>query len=41
MKSSLTNLTVVLADKGKILSQAETCAIKGGTGEDLRNPFKG
>jgi hypothetical protein len=38
MKSSLTNLTVVLTGKGKTLTQAETCAIKGGCGCDIRKP---
>jgi hypothetical protein len=36
MKKSLKNLTVVLTEKGKALTQAESAAIKGGCGCDIR-----
>ena len=38
MKNSLKDLTVVLSERGKILTTTQTTAVKGGCGCDLRKP---
>ena len=38
MKNSLKTLTTVLTEKGTTLTKAQTTAVKGGCGCDIRKP---
>lgn len=38
MKIALKNLSAILTEKGKTLTETETKAVKGGCGYDIRRP---